>query len=210
MSRPEPVKPQPKPEAKPVEGGSPNAPQPQRSQRPPRDRQQRDNSRSGDQGDDFSRRSRYPDSQQLFVGNLPHSISEVELKKYFETFGKVQEVRINRKSVNRDVPNFGFVVFEEPETVQKVLEAKPIMLKGEHRLNVEEKKQRSEQGGRPGSGTRPGRGGGMGNMGPGRGGGPPGRGGGGRGGMNRENRPDTRGPPGGGGGGRGGFGGPRR
>ena len=85
------------------------------------------------------------------------------------------------------------------------------MIRGEHRLNVEEKKQRSEQGVRPGSGTRAGA----------RGGGPPGMnrsgGSGAPGGMSRggsrggmSDRP--RGGPMGNGGprGGGGFGAPRR
>ena len=143
--------------------------------RPPRgDRtKERDNSRSGMEAGDDSRRSRFPDSQQLFVGNLPHTISEKELKQFFESmlsrlynvqfvfrkkilstyqilhgfcifscsqgyykvrtnsiisclisdFGIVLEVRINRKST-REVPNFGFVVFDNSDSVQKVLEAR--------------------------------------------------------------------------------------
>ena len=42
------------------------------------------------------------------------------------------------------VPNFGFVVFAEPESVDRALSAKPILLNGNHRLNVEEKKIPSE------------------------------------------------------------------
>ena len=55
--------------------------------RPPRgDRtKERDNSRSGMEAGDDSRRSRFPDSQQLFVGNLPHTISQKELKQFFES-----------------------------------------------------------------------------------------------------------------------------
>lgn len=201
------VKPQPvpKPDAKPEVG--PNNPQPQRAPRPQRPERprERESSRSGTEVED-SRRSRYPDTQQLFVGNLPHSITEKELKAYFETHGKVAEVRINKKiTTNREVPNFGFVVFEEPETVQTVLESKPILLRGEHRLNVEEKKQRGEQGGRPGSGTRTGgpRGGMSGMM---------GRGamGNSRGGGRGAPRPDNRGSASGGGGRGFGAPGPRR
>lgn len=204
------VKPQPvpKPEVKPEVG--PTNPQPQRVPRPPRNDRPRERSESGRPApeNDDTRRSRYPDTQQLFVGNLPHSISEKELKAYFENYGKVAEVRINKKiSTSREVPNFGFVVFEEAETVPNVLDARPIMLRGEHRLNVEEKKQRGEQG-RPGSGTRTGgRGGGMGMM--GRGGMGNSRGGGRGGGPPRQDNRNS-GPPGGGQ--RGGFGapGPRR
>ena len=35
--------------------------------------------------EDMRQRSRYPDTQQLFVGNLPHTISEEELTSYFES-----------------------------------------------------------------------------------------------------------------------------
>ncbi|KAI0217018.1 Ras GTPase-activating protein-binding protein 2 [Lamellibrachia satsuma] len=186
----------------------PPGPLPQRAPRPSRmDRGGRERDGGSRPMGDEDRRSRYPDNQQLFVGNLPHTISENELISYFEKFGAVVDARINRKA-NRDVPHFGFVVFEEATAVQNVLDQKPIML-GDHRLNVEEKKQRGEQGGRPGSGTRlGGRGGSMGGMGRGGMGGRGGsRGGYGNGpGRGAEN---SRMGGGGGGGGRG-FGVPRR
>uniref|UniRef100_A0AAY4AWQ0 Ras GTPase-activating protein-binding protein 2 n=1 Tax=Denticeps clupeoides TaxID=299321 RepID=A0AAY4AWQ0_9TELE len=86
---------------------------------------------------------RYPDSHQLFVGNLPHDIDESELKEFFMTFGNVVELRINTKGVGGKLPNFGFVVFDDSEPVQRILGAKPIMFRGEVRLNVEEKKTRA-------------------------------------------------------------------
>ncbi|XP_048034776.1 ras GTPase-activating protein-binding protein 2 [Megalobrama amblycephala] len=97
-----------------------------------------------DAGDTEGRRSvRYPDSHQLFVGNLPHDIDEGELKDFFMTFGNVVEMRINTKGVGGKLPNFGFVVFDDSEPVQRILGAKPIMFRGEVRLNVEEKKTRA-------------------------------------------------------------------
>ncbi|XP_075785469.1 ras GTPase-activating protein-binding protein 2 isoform X2 [Pelodiscus sinensis] len=86
---------------------------------------------------------RYPDSHQLFVGNLPHDIDENELKEFFMSFGNVVELRINTKGVGGKLPNFGFVVFDDSEPVQRILVAKPIMFRGEVRLNVEEKKTRA-------------------------------------------------------------------
>ncbi|XP_012687273.2 ras GTPase-activating protein-binding protein 2 [Clupea harengus] len=86
---------------------------------------------------------RYPDSHQLFVGNLPHDIDEGELKDFFMTFGSVIELRINTKGVGGKLPNFGFVVFDDSDPVQRILAAKPIMFRGEVRLNVEEKKTRA-------------------------------------------------------------------
>ncbi|PVD37898.1 hypothetical protein C0Q70_00500 [Pomacea canaliculata] len=107
---------------------------------------------------------KYPDSHQLFVGNLPHNITERELKVFFGQYGNVVELRINTKSSGGKLPNFGFVVFDAPEPVQEILKQKPIKYNGEHRLNVEEKKPRGGDG-RPGGGRGAPRGGGAGGLG---------------------------------------------
>ncbi|XP_053115599.1 ras GTPase-activating protein-binding protein 2 isoform X2 [Hemicordylus capensis] len=130
---------------------------PETQSQPPRVREQRLRERPGfpsrgprpgrgdmDQNESDNRRIiRYPDSHQLFVGNLPHDIDENELKEFFMSFGNVVELRINTKGVGGKLPNFGFVVFDDSEPVQKILLAKPIMFRGEVRLNVEEKKTRA-------------------------------------------------------------------
>lgn len=219
------------PESKPLEmtAGSQSV-QPQRGPRPQRDRPSRDsrdnNSRQQSEqsrgglpsGDNLSRINQYPDSQQVFVGNLPHTMSEKDLKEYFGDWGTVIDSRINKKSDrNTEVPNYGFVVFDDDTAVQKVLKNRgQFMLDDGHRLNVEEKKQRGEtssrggpRGGGRGGAMMGGRGGSMGNgdRGNSMGWGAPGRNSrqeGGRGGGTGENRGGSRG-------GRGGFGGaPRR
>jgi len=92
------------------------------------------------------------DSNQLFVGNLPHNCTEDDLADLFSKHGKVVDVRINQKQGResavrgRDgkpniVPNFGFIVFADAESVERVLKEKPIYLNNNHRLNVEEKKR---------------------------------------------------------------------
>uniref|UniRef100_A0AAQ5X5X6 GTPase activating protein (SH3 domain) binding protein 2 n=1 Tax=Amphiprion ocellaris TaxID=80972 RepID=A0AAQ5X5X6_AMPOC len=101
----------------------------------------RGDAESGDM--DGRRNPRYPDSHQLFVGNLPHDIDESELKEFFMTYGNVVELRINTKGVGGKLPNFGFVVFDDSDPVQRILGAKPIMFRGDVRLNVEEKKTRA-------------------------------------------------------------------
>uniref|UniRef100_A0A665XDX5 GTPase activating protein (SH3 domain) binding protein 2 n=1 Tax=Echeneis naucrates TaxID=173247 RepID=A0A665XDX5_ECHNA len=101
----------------------------------------RGDAESGDM--DIRRIVRYPDSHQLFVGNLPHDIDESELKEFFMTYGNVVELRINTKGVGGKLPNFGFVVFDDSDPVQRILGAKPIMFRGDVRLNVEEKKTRA-------------------------------------------------------------------
>lgn len=182
---------------------SPTAPKEQRAPRGGRDRSDRGRDRdraslSREDGENISDRrgARYPDSHQLFVGNLPHNVSEKELRSFFEEFGNVVELRINTKSGSGSkIPNFGFVVFDSPDPVQNILQNKPIKFH-EHRLNVEEKKPRGSEGrpmGRgppPRSGSAGGGGGGFGSrggsagrgMGPRGGGGPPGMRDGGRGG----------------------------
>ncbi|XP_029113500.1 ras GTPase-activating protein-binding protein 1 [Scleropages formosus] len=105
----------------------------------------RSGAREGEQGDSEGRRTvRYPDSQQLFVGNVPHDVDRAELKEFFEQYGTVLELRINSGG---KLPNFGFVVFDDSEPVQKILSNRPIKFRGDVRLNVEEKKTRSAREG---------------------------------------------------------------
>jgi len=79
------------------------------------------------------------DQQVLFVGNLPHNCYEEDLEELFSKYGKVVDVRINTcRARSFYVPNFGFIMFDEANSVSMVLRDKPIMLYGVHRLNVEE------------------------------------------------------------------------
>ncbi|TNN47198.1 Ras GTPase-activating protein-binding protein 1 [Liparis tanakae] len=101
--------------------------------------------REGEPGEAEGRRVvRYPDAQQLFVGNVPHDVDKTELKEFFEQYGTVLELRINSGG---KLPNFGFVVFDDSEPVQKILGSRPIKFRGDVRLNVEEKKTRSAREG---------------------------------------------------------------
>ncbi|KAK2084089.1 hypothetical protein P7K49_037122 [Saguinus oedipus] len=67
---------------------------------------------------------RHPDSHQLFIGSLPHEVDKSELKDFFQNYGNMVEFRINSGGT---LPNFGFVVFDDSEPVQKVLSNRPIM-----------------------------------------------------------------------------------
>lgn len=49
----------------------------------------------------------------------------------FTGFGNVVELRINTKGVGGKLPNFGFVVFDDSEPVQRILIAKVSDLEGE-------------------------------------------------------------------------------
>ena len=81
------------------------------------------------------------DFHQLFVGNLPWDCTEDHLVELFGKYGRVTQVRINQMQ-GRDnamareaavVPNFGFIVFESTDCVERALADKPIMLYGNHR-----------------------------------------------------------------------------
>lgn len=43
---------------------------------------------------------------------------------FFAAYGNVLELRINTKGVGGKLPNFGFVVFDDSEPVQRILGAK--------------------------------------------------------------------------------------
>uniref|UniRef100_A0AAY4EP10 GTPase activating protein (SH3 domain) binding protein 1 n=1 Tax=Denticeps clupeoides TaxID=299321 RepID=A0AAY4EP10_9TELE len=130
------------------------AQRPQRDQRPreprpgapPGQRGPRTPVREGELGEtlDVRRTVRYPDAHQLFVGNVPHDVDKSELKEFFEQYGTVLDLRINSGG---KLPNFGFVVFDDSEPVQKILSSRPIKIRGDIRLNVEEKKTRSAREG---------------------------------------------------------------
>lgn len=99
------------------------------------------NSSAGGPGNVRERRSStnnsqaYGDSQQLFVGNIPHHATEDDLKAMFGKYGVVLELRIFAKQ-NQTLPggkgatgrvpqNYGFVTFKEAESAQAVL-ANPV------------------------------------------------------------------------------------
>jgi len=149
--KPKPRPPQEKKEEKPIVQQTE-----QREPKPQRQPTEKFNGNTNDLDDIEKRFGRYPDEQQVFVGNLSQDISETELRQFFGQYGKVLEVRINtntKQPSGRRLPNYGFVVFEEKQHVEALLgSAKSNSLlfkkgdKGELRLNVEEKRARQGRG----------------------------------------------------------------
>lgn len=88
-----------------------------------------------------------PDSYQIFVGGLPAGTTEQELRNVFSEFGSIIEVRTNPK-------NFGFIVFDNEQSVQRIMtqkEAEPFQIR-KKTLNIEEKKPSEKRGGVGGGG----------------------------------------------------------
>jgi RNA-binding protein Musashi len=98
--------------------------QAQQQQQPREPREPKEPRVAGDE--DEKKFGRYPDGQQVFVGNLNQDLSEAELRTYFSQYGKVMDMRINTNSKQqsgRRLPNYGFVVFEEKQAVENLLSA---------------------------------------------------------------------------------------
>jgi hypothetical protein len=65
------------------------------------------------------------DGLQLFVGHLDQNITDEQMKKFFSQYGPVSEASINRSNQRQGKAlNFGFVIFEHHDSVQKVLASK--------------------------------------------------------------------------------------
>ncbi|XP_055612948.1 ras GTPase-activating protein-binding protein 2 isoform X2 [Uranotaenia lowii] len=172
--------------------------------------------------------SQFGDNYQLFLGNIPHHATEDDLKVLFSKYGTVVDLRIHSKQGQklpgvRAPPNYGFITYEDPASVQNCLANTPLYFPENspdgQKLNVEEKKTRmrgpGETGGRIGSNQMGGNGGSGPRGGPNGPGGPPRGGPGGppgninRGGSGQRGLGGIGGGPGSGGGGSGRGGYPR-
>lgn len=80
------------------------------------------------------------DPGKMFVGGLSWETTEEKLEAYFKQFGEVKDVSIKRDMTTQQSRGFGFVLFENPESVEKVV------LKSEHLLdnkNIDPKRARA-------------------------------------------------------------------
>ncbi|XP_039276264.1 ras GTPase-activating protein-binding protein 2 [Nilaparvata lugens] len=174
----------------------------ERNSQPPRPTHNDD---TGNFGGDFEKRRSgsnsymHPDTNQLFLGNLPPAATEDDLREMFSKFGTILDLKIMSKGTIKgqnhmiNKPNYGFIVFEDQRAVIDTLDKKPFYFDG-LKLNVEEKRARNSRGGGGGPPMEPRMSSGGGDIGgggrgPRGGGGMPG-GGGMRGGGNRSYVPN--------------------
>jgi RNA recognition motif-containing protein len=101
----------------------------------------------------------------IYVGNLSWEVTEDDLRKMFEAFGKVESANVIKDKYSGQSKGFGFVEMPSREEAQAAIqEANGKELKGRN-ITVNEARPRTEGGrggsggGRPGGG-RPGGGGG--------------------------------------------------
>ena len=58
---------------------------------------------------------------KIFVGGLSKKTDERKLKKYFEKYGTVEDVKTKRHSDTQVSRGFGFVLFKKPRYVERVM-----------------------------------------------------------------------------------------
>jgi cold-inducible RNA-binding protein len=95
----------------------------------------------------------------IYVGNLPHKVTEDELRQAFAEFGQVTEVRLIVDKFSGESKGFGFVEMPSKAEAEKAIE----QMNGQdfmgRALNVNEARPRTDRGG---GGRRGGFGGGRG------------------------------------------------
>lgn len=112
-------------------------------------------------------------TKKAFIGGLKEDIEEHDLRSYFASYGTVEKIDIITDKETGRKRGFGFLTFEDYDTVDKLVLMQNHTIKG-HLCVVKKAVSRDQQGGGRGGGFGGGRGGGYG----GRGGGYGSRGGG--------------------------------
>ena len=85
---------------------------------------------------------------RIYVGNMPYSMTEDELKELFSTHGEVNSVAIINDRQTGRPRGFGFVEIENEEDGDKAIEALNSHEVGGRQLVVNKARPRQERGGR--------------------------------------------------------------
>src|ERR1700731_931052 len=106
--------------------------------------------------------------KKLFVGNIPHSTTEAELRTLFEPHGAIEQVSIVTDRDTGRSRGFAFVEMTDSAEAERAIAALNGFNFGGRALNVNEARPKVEGGGHGGGGGsfRGGRGGGGGGGGP--------------------------------------------
>jgi len=91
--------------------------------------------------------------KKLYVGNLPWTISEDDLRDFFASFGNVTSVAIITDRDTGRSRGFGFVEMDDADADRAIQEANGKELGGRS-LRIDEAQERSRGGGGGGGGGR--------------------------------------------------------
>jgi RNA recognition motif-containing protein len=100
--------------------------------------------------------------KKLFVGNIPHSTTESELRALFEPHGAIEQVSIVTERETGRSRGFAFVEMTDSGEAEKAIAALNGKELGGRALNINEARPKTDRGGDRGGfrGGRPGGGGG--------------------------------------------------
>ncbi len=96
----------------------------------------------------------------IFVGSLPFSVKETELKESFEEYGEVTSVKIITDKFSGRSKGFGFIEMSDDEAAQKAINELNGTEIGGRKIVVNKAEEKKERGEYKGGGNRGGSGGG--------------------------------------------------
>jgi RNA recognition motif-containing protein len=98
-------------------------------------------------------------SKKLYVGNLPFSVTEADLRELFETHGSVESINVITDRETGRPRGFAFVEMNDAADASKAMQALDGRDHGGRNLKVNEANERPARGGGGGGGYGGGRGG---------------------------------------------------
>ena len=81
----------------------------------------------------------------IYVGNLPYSLSEMELKTLFEPYGEISSVNLIIDRQSRRSRGFGFVIMPEKSEAEAAVKALHNKAVHGRKLRVNESRPRAPQ-----------------------------------------------------------------
>jgi cold-inducible RNA-binding protein len=100
--------------------------------------------------------------KKLFVGNIPHSTTEAELRSLFEPHGAIEQVSIVTERDTGRSRGFAFVEMTDSAEAEKAIAALNGTQLGGRTLNINEARPKTDRGGFKGGRSGGGGGGGRG------------------------------------------------
>ena len=90
--------------------------------------------------------------KKLYVGNLPYSVTEDELRSLFSECGTIEEIAVIMDRDTGRPKGFGFVTMSSDQEAQAAISAKDGATMGERQIKVNEARPKEKRGGFGGGG----------------------------------------------------------